>query len=108
MSDLRFVVLESPYAGDVVGNVEYARACLLDSIGRGEVPFAGHLLYTQVLDDGVPGDREAGIGLHLAWIGRCDGVVVYVDRGISPGMVRGIEYAKGLGVVVKYRSLIRG
>ena len=35
---LRLVVLESPYAGDVARNVRYARACLRDSLLRGEAP----------------------------------------------------------------------
>ena len=32
----RLVILESPYAGDVPANVAYARACLRDSLMRGE------------------------------------------------------------------------
>ena len=46
---MRFVIVESPYAGDVAANVEYARAAVADCLRRGEAPFASHLLYT--LDD---------------------------------------------------------
>ena len=45
------VVIETPYSRDVEANTEYARACLLDSLRRGEAPIASHLLHTQVLDD---------------------------------------------------------
>lgn len=38
------VILESPYAGDVEKNIEYARLCLKDSLLRGESPIASHLL----------------------------------------------------------------
>jgi hypothetical protein len=41
------VLLESPYAGDVDGNLHYARAAMRDCLHLGEAPFASHLLYTQ-------------------------------------------------------------
>jgi hypothetical protein len=58
---MRLVVLESPYAGDVDANVEYARACVRDALQRGDAPIASHLLYTQpgILRDEVPAEREA-------------------------------------------------
>lgn len=62
------VIIESPYAGDVERNVEYARQCLLDSLRRGEYPIASHLLYTQVLDDLKPSERHTGIEAGLAWL----------------------------------------
>ena len=43
---MRFVIIESPYAGNVEENEEYARKCLRDCLMRGEAPFASHLLYT--------------------------------------------------------------
>ena len=61
------VILESPYAGDVEKNIEYARLCLKDSLLRGESPIASHLLYTQVLDDTKLDERNLGIDAGLAW-----------------------------------------
>ena len=60
---MRLVYVESPYAGDVERNVQYARACLADCLRRGEAPFASHLLYTQegILDDLIEGERMKGI-----------------------------------------------
>lgn len=46
----RRVFVASPYAGDVARNERYARACMVDSLARGEAPFVPHLLYTQLLD----------------------------------------------------------
>ena len=43
------VIIESPYFGDVEKNLEYARRCLSDSLGREEAAFASHLLYTCLL-----------------------------------------------------------
>ena len=54
------VVLESPYAGDVAGNIAYARRALADSLARGEAPIAAHLLHTQVLDDEDLGTSARG------------------------------------------------
>lgn len=104
---MRFVILESPYAGDVDANVEYARACMADCLSRGEAPFASHLLYTQpgVLDDQQPAEREAGIAAGLAIAERADATVVYTDRGMSQGMQAGIDDAAKHGRPVEYRSL---
>lgn len=72
---MRLVIIESPYAGPtpeaVAANVAYARACLLDSLRRGEAPIASHLLYTQVLNDLIPEERALGIAAGLAWRLAC-------------------------------------
>ncbi len=82
---MRRVILESPYAGDVEANVEYARRCVRDSLARGEAPIASHLLYTQpgILRDHVSQERQWGIDAGLAWGAVADATVVYTDRGIS-------------------------
>jgi len=99
------IIIESPYSGDVRRNTEYARACLLDSLRRGEAPIASHLLHTQVLDDVRPDERELGIEAGLAWYRVADKCVVYEDRGTSGGMITGIRRAKQFGVPVEYRRL---
>ena len=103
----RHVILESPFAGDVVGNVAYARRAIADSLSRGEAPLASHLLYTQpgVLDDTIPGERRLGINAGLSWYDFAKAAVVYVDRGISSGMEQGIDLARALGVDVEYRTI---
>lgn len=101
------VILESPYAGDVEGNLAYLRECMRDSLLRGEAPFASHALYTQVLDDNNAGEREAGIQAGFAWRMRAVKTVVYTDRGLSRGMLYGIEHAKSCGHVIEYRELGR-
>jgi hypothetical protein len=104
---VRRVILESPYAGDVESNVEYARRALRDSLLRGEAPIASHLLYTQpgVLDDSVFREREQGINAGLAWGAVADATVVYADRGISRGMKLGIARAEAEGRTVEYRFI---
>jgi hypothetical protein len=104
---MRLVIIESPYAGDVESNVEYARRCVGDSLSRGEAPIASHLLYTQpgILDDLVPFERQQGIDAGLAWRRVADGSVVYTDRGISQGMRYGIDAAHAAGRPVEYRSI---
>lgn len=106
---MRLVIIESPFAGDIERNVQYARAAMWDSLSRGEAPFASHLLYTQpgILEDAVPSQREWGIQASLAWAEQAHATVVYVDLGISKGMQFGIDDAKIMGRPVEYRS-IRG
>lgn len=100
------VVLETPYAGDVEGNISFARACLKDCLDRGESPLASHLLYTQVLDDQVPQEREKGIRAGLEWAQRADRAVFYVDRGWSPGMIAALNFYLEHHVPVTLRVLL--
>jgi len=104
---MKLVILESPYAGSVADNETYARACVRDSLERGEAPIASHLLYTQpgVLDDTDPDERAQGISSGLAWLKKADASVFYVDRGISDGMLQGMLNAQKWGVPIKLRKL---
>ena len=104
---MRRVVVESPYAGDIAGNEAYARAALADCLARGEAPIASHLLYTQpgVLDDGIPAQRTQGINAGFAWGLMAEAVAVYIDRGISAGMMLGIETYRAAGLPIELRRL---
>lgn len=108
---MRRVIIESPYAAAtpelIQRNVEYARACVRDSLGRGEAPIASHLLYTQpgVLRDEVPEERQWGIDAGLAWRGVAEASIVYTDLGISRGMEYGIAAAVVAGIPVEYRQI---
>jgi len=108
---MRRVIIESPLRADTPEGYErnrrYARACMRDSLGRGEAPFASHLLYDQpgILDDTIVEERERGIKAGFEWELAAQAVVVYGDLGISDGMKRGIERAKALNLPVEYRWL---
>jgi hypothetical protein len=108
---MQLVIIESPFAGktheETTENIEYARACVRDSLLRGEAPIASHLLYTQpgILDDNVPEERQHGIDAGLAWRHVSDGTVVYTDLGISRGMLYGIDAAQDAGKPVLYRKI---
>lgn len=111
----KFTIIESPYRGDLIVNIQYARRALRDSIQRGEVPFASHLLYTQALCDDVPAERALGMSLGSDLLrviaagikagtgtARC---AVYDDLGVSDGMKLGIEAAAKLGLPVEFRKV---
>jgi hypothetical protein len=95
---MRLVIIESPFAGDIEKNLRYLRACMRDSLLRGEAPYASHAMYTQpgVLDDGDPVDRDHGINAGFAWRRQAEATVVYTDLGVSRGMEYGIAAAKRL------------
>jgi hypothetical protein len=106
---MKLVIIESPLKAltpeAALVHKEYAKACMRDSLDRGEAPFASHLLYTQVLDDDILDQRMRGIGAGLAVAERADLSAVYVDLGVSKGMRLGIEHAKAHGRRVEERSL---
>lgn len=104
---MRNVIVESPYAGDVITNLSYARACLRDCLNKGEAPYASHVLYAAsgALDDFDPVERQLGLDAGFSWGKIADATVVYTDLGISPGMAKGIEDANLAGRPVEYREL---
>lgn len=103
---MKIVTIESPFAGDVERNTEYARRAMLDSLMRGEAPMASHLLYPQVLDDDIPEERTIGIEAGLAWRDASAKTVVYTDHGISTGMQYGIDRAEQAGKPIEYRQIL--
>ena len=109
---MKLTIIESPYSGptpaDIESNVNYARACMRDSLSRGEFPLASHLLYTQpgILDDSIPEQRALGIGAGLAWARRADLAVFYTDRGWSAGMRQALDlYRMPDSPPIEFRSL---
>lgn len=105
------VVIESPLNAPtregIERNKKYARAALLDSLRRGEAPYASHLLYDhpEILDDLSSEERELGIQAGFAWCACAQKIAVYADFGISSGMRRGIDLHSENGVPVEYRYL---
>lgn len=104
---MKLVIIESPYAGNVSENLRYLRACIKDSLNRGEAPYASHGLYTQegVLDDSIPEERMQGIHAGFAWRQVAHLTAVYTDLGISTGMQYGIDEDEKRSVQVEHRKL---
>ena len=93
---MKRVLIESPYRATFLSKKElhltYLRACILDSLERGEAPFASHGFYTRYLNDKKPAEREAGMACGKAWAEGADVIAFYVDYGISPGMVEMLDW----------------
>lgn len=103
------VTVESPFKSDIpqktVLFAYYAQLAMLDCMERGEVPFASHLLYTQVLMDGKSEEREKGMKMGRAVSELTSKTVAYVDFGISEGMRKGILDAKWANRPIEERRL---
>jgi hypothetical protein len=78
---------------------------MADCFRRGEAPYASHLLYPGTLDDLNPEDRALGMAAGFDWATVADARVVYIDRGISPGMVKGIVHATTIKQLIEFRRL---
>lgn len=108
MEDFKLCILETPFAGDVSGNVEYAQKCMHDMLIRKEAPYASHLLYTQpnVLDDSIQEERDLGIYAGFAWKHLPEvHTVFYIDKGMSSGMKLAEDYCLKHNMSVEYRTL---
>lgn len=102
------VIIESPYAGNIDRNIEYARKCIKDSLLRGEAPIASHLLYTQegILDDSNLQERMLGINSGLEWLKVADKHVFYTDYGISQGMEYAMKKSMEYNIDVEIRKIL--
>lgn len=92
------VAIESPWAGLGAGEraLEYLRACIRDSLSREELPWASHglLAHTRALYEEDPDQREEGLETNRQFIRyHCSFVALYVDHGISPGMLMARRWA---------------
>ena len=105
------VLIESPLAApDIEGwirNKKFARACMRECLGKGEAPYASHLLYAQegLLNDDIAEERALGIHAGLVWGKFAAKTIVYTDLGISSGMERGIKRAREENREIEYRTL---
>lgn len=116
---MKTVILCSPYRPDcdpdsieyvniLARNLNYVRACVSDSIfNHKEAPFASHLLYTQILDDKIPAQRALGLEAEHSWFQGAHTVVMYIDLGISEGMLKAERLAGCMGMRVEKR-IIKG
>jgi len=76
-----------------------------DSMGRGETPLCGHLLYPQILNDDLLEERALGIQMHLELVHLAKIIKVYDNFGVSDGMQQAIDLAKKHQYEIEYRSI---
>ncbi len=94
------VYIASPLSGDVEQNLDFARQACRCAIAQGATPFAPHLLYTQMLDDGDPEERQLGIDMGNQMLGLCQELWLCGDR-ISPGMAGERDLAAAMNIPVR-------
>jgi hypothetical protein len=103
------VVLESPFAvGDGYTNaqaVTYLDECLLDSLSRGESPYASHAILPLVLDENDPVQRQRGIDAGYSWQDVAEGIVFYIDLGWSGGMASALSRVRDRGLNYTVRRI---
>ena len=96
----KVVYIASPLSGDVEQNLQFARQACRYAISEGVVPFAPHLLYTQMLDDSDPEERQLGIDMGNRMLKLCDELWLCGDR-ISPSMAGEKDLAERLDIPVR-------
>lgn len=114
---MKLVMIESPFKEEMIEapyekikcreeeSKAYLKACILDSLGRNEAPFASHGFYTQYLDDTKLEEREIGINAGFAWGEKADIRAFYVDYGVSSGMKEGLQKAWHIQQIIDIRTL---
>lgn len=94
----KLVYVCSPYRGDIERNVAYAKELTRAVLEYGYTPITPHLYLTQVLDDGIPKERELGLLAGQELLKRCEYILLGWRYGISDGMRQEIMIAREVGV----------
>ncbi len=100
----KLVYIASPLSGAVEQNLDFARQACLNAMSQGVTPFAPHLLYPQMLDDGDPAQRELGMKMGNQVLALCDELWLCGDV-ISTGMRKEYELAEELNIPVRKISI---
>jgi hypothetical protein len=88
------VIFESPFAGDIDENTEYAAKAIAKLlIHHNKAPMASHLLYTRMLNDHLEDERNLGIDAGLEYGRHAEETIIGIDRGLSTGMKYGVKNA---------------
>lgn len=103
--DLEWVLLESPYSGDIERNVAYAQRAMAYLRSMGFVVWISHLLWTQhheapdyFVSDFDPkydipnGGREESLNQLESIRRACNKVYFFTDYGWSSGMQAGLDH----------------
>ena len=84
-------VILSPYRSDDPTEFrkfrEYRHNCIRHATERGYAPYASHQMMTDSYDDRIPEERRKGMQCERAFLEIADAVLVYIDEGISGGML---------------------
>lgn len=99
----KLIYIASPLSGDVERNLDFARQACRYAISQDVTPFAPHLLYTQMLDDSDPAERQLGIDMGNQMLEMCEELWRCGDR-ISAGMEGERKLAESLGIPVRQIS----
>ncbi len=100
MTEGKLVYIASPYAGDVEGNVTFAKAACRYAAAQGCTPVAVHLMYPRFLDDRVPKEREAGLKMGRRVLAACEAIWLCGER-MSAGMKAEEAEAQRLGIPIR-------
>lgn len=106
---MKTICLESPLAASgsitMEEHQQYAAVCMYILLDQGYAPYVSHLLYTHVLDDTKPAEREIGLQAGLAFGDQCEERWFFTDYGFSPGMRLAYDRAQAAGQPVRIVSV---
>jgi len=104
------IVIETPFLGlypRTFQHFKYCRACLRDSLSRGEAPLPSFifLMFDGLVDVKDVKSRKGAALAANTWTDIAQKLVIYIDLGITDAMKDRIRSAKDLDQVVEYRKL---
>lgn len=94
---MKMVYIASPLRGDYNTNIKNAVEYCRLAGERGVLPLAPHIIFSQWCNDTVPQQREQGLQLGLALLGKSDELWIMGEK-ISEGMRGEISFAMEHGI----------
>lgn len=100
-----FVIVESPYGGDIDRNLVYLKRALRDSWKLGEHPLASHGYYPLFLNESDPTERKEGIEAGYKLWPLANKIIFYADYGMSKGMEAALDRAVHHHLDIEQRTI---
>lgn len=101
--NIKWAFICSPFAGDMIHNLAYAKDCCHIARDMGYMPYAPHMYFPQFLDDDKPGERELGLQLGREFmLEKCECLISFEDYDISAGMKGDMEFAEKNGIPIRH------
>lgn len=104
------VIVLTPFFGEDPAKARmferYAVRAVKDSLNRNEAPLAAQLFFFNFFGSNIVQiERDMGLMAQVAWVRKCDKLVVYSDFGITQAMNLVLEQARLRNKPVEFRAI---
>ncbi len=97
---MKLIYVASPYRGDTLKNVEFAKNCCQYVINQNHNFYCPHLILPEFLNDDIPREREKALIMGKQMMFKCDELWIFGEE-ISQGMLEEVAFSRNLNIKIR-------